>query len=124
MIAGSVWSAVRLSIGYGTNVTIGGGVPHLLGVGAGVGLALGLAVGLAVCVALGVEVAVAVGVGNVTAAVLRSITSDDCGSVMVTSVPRPKITRLVSINSPAAFLSSCACWTSAMSGPLGSGRKP
>src|SRR6476620_4601731 len=106
------------------------GVPNLLGVGAIVGLAVGVAVGEAVGVAVGVGigvavgVAVGVGVGRVTAAVLRSITSRDCGSVRVTSVPRPKITRFVSINSPAAFCSNCVCRTSAMSGSLGKGRKP
>ena len=36
-------------------------------------------------------------------AVRRSITSSEVGSVNVTSVPRPKITRFVSINVPALF---------------------
>src|SRR5437868_10203640 len=129
---------VPLSIGYGIEVIMGGGVPNLLGVGLGVGLIVALAVGVAVGlggagvgvgvggsgVAVGVGLGATVGVGKVTAAVLRSITSDEWGSVSVTRVPRPKMTRLVSINSPAAFNSSCSCWTSARSGKLGSGRKP
>src|SRR6186713_666672 len=105
------------------------GVPNLLGDGAIVGVAVAVGVGsgggVAVAVAVGVgtggavAVAVGVGVGNVTAAVLRSMTSLDCGSVNITSVPRPKITRFVSINSPAAFCSNCVRPTSAMSGSLG-----
>ena len=104
---------VPLSIGYGTEVTIGGGVPNLSGVGFGVGVAVAVGVGLGggmvgVAVAVGVgtgggAVGVAVGVGNVLAATARSITSADWGSVKVTRVPRPKMTRFVSISSPVAF---------------------
>src|SRR6266404_9428575 len=107
---------------------MGGGVPNLLGVGRGVGVAVGVGaivgVGLGAMVGVGVGTGGTVGVGKVTAAVLRSITSDDWGSVRVTRVPRPKMTRFVSINSPSAFFPNCVCWPSAMRGVLGSGRKP
>src|SRR3954468_12886896 len=143
VIAGSVWIVVPLSIGYGTEVVIGGGGPNLFGVGDGGGIvavgvgggivAVGVGGGMVAVgvgggiVAVGVGFgggAVAVGVGNVTAAVLRSTTSSDCGSVNVTRVPRPKMTRFVSIRSPFDFCRSwvlCAC---AMRPSLPRGRNP
>src|SRR5437588_5870761 len=132
-VADGEGEGVGVADGDGVGVADGEGEGVGVADGEGVGAADGDGVGVADGEGEGVGVAEGVGVGagptgtttgNVVAATLRSITSSDCGSVNVTSVPRPKITRVVSSNSPAAFFSNCTCWASARSGSLPSGRKP
>ena len=96
---GAVGVAVAVAIGVGLGVRAGT-VAVAVGVGRGGGVTVALPVGV------GTGGGETVGVGKVTAAVWRSMTSRDCGSVNVTSVPRPKMTRFVSISSPVDFFSN------------------